>query len=564
MSFFLPANNDRCAKRRKLLLLTVAGLLVFGILIFKPLRAGFRSAYSRKLLAEAQAYLAQNRKPEALLAVRSAVQKGDFSFSACRILLKASGPEPSQEAARAWQKLAQRSELSNRDRCELADYALGWRVPEWVEQQWVYLQKESPLTIDTLRIGAALYDLKGDPKKAAAFARALLEQSPSEERQTRLLLARILLESGGARDQAIGKQLFIEQSTRGDSPALDVLRILSACGRLTPFEGTECLRTLKLQASTDRAEILTAAGFRAQILPYKREQEFTAAATEFLNAGGGILELSRWLSRQNAFTEILKHLTPELATTSRALALIYLDSLGALNRWADADSFLAGRHIAIDSGELAMYRARVADQSKQSRIAQLRWEQALEIQAKDPRKLLQLAEFARRAGNPEIAVRACRRTLEVAPTFSRSACEEMVRVREFDLEKLHPVLIEMAERYPEDLAVQNDLAYAGFLLEKRSETALERVRAESIKNTNYLSYKTTLALAALRNGLTNEAIRVFGPQPLPWTELLPHHKAVYAAAMGAAGEIMKARQLARSINLDALRAEEKELIRQLL
>ena len=74
-----------------------------------------------------------------------------------------------------------------------------------------------------------------------------------------------------------------------------------------------------------------------------------------------------------------------------------------------------------------------------------------------------------------------------------------------------------------------------------------------------LAYRTTLALALLKQGKMTEAAAIYKGWTIDWTNTQDRYKAIYAAVMRAAGREYEARQVASKIKVESLRPEERKL-----
>ena len=79
-----------------------------------------------------------------------------------------------------------------------------------------------------------------------------------------------------------------------------------------------------------------------------------------------------------------------------------------------------------------------------------------------------------------------------------------------------------------------------------------------------LAYRTTFALALWRQQDFPAALRAYDGQNPDWSQATASQRAIYAAVLAANHREDEARQIARALPADQLRAEEHELIKSLL
>ena len=564
MSFLLPAQDDATRKRRAKWIAGAIGLAVVAWLAWSPARASWKYAHARKLIAEAEAYAAQNRGELALARATEALQKGGQNTRTLRLLLTLQGKEGDTRAFSTWAMLARDPDASFDDRRELLRWAVAWGQIEAADQQWLELQKEKPMPPETVRAGAAYFEARGDPERAVVCAQETVALDP-EDIETRILLGRVLARNGSPVDRALGRRLLLEQSERLDSLGLQALRLLAATAELPPYEAQQCFERLVRHPLHSQTDELAAGDLRMQVTPYKRASILTETALRFASSKGELLAAGKWLLNHGAFEQVLEMLPLERAREQTALGLLYLDALAGLNRWSEVERTLTQNPGLAGSFESSLYRARAAGALDQTRLADLHWKQALENADKDSIRLLTLATYAKAEGAWSIAEQALR-ALAGQKMFERRAFEELVQLERNRGRVGNPraVLAEMRSRFPEDPAIENDLAYLNLLEGKEIPSATGVAEKLAAAHPNYLSYRVTLALGRLRQGRPEEARSLLDGEEVNWSETAPAHRAVYAAILDRTGEASRARLLAEELAREALRTQERELVAHLL
>jgi hypothetical protein len=116
-----------------------------------------------------------------------------------------------------------------------------------------------------------------------------------------------------------------------------------------------------------------------------------------------------------------------------------------------------------------------------------------------------------------------------------------------------------AEEFPEFDDANNDSAYLQ-LLGGQSVAEAERTAQRLIqKKPEMLAYRTTAALAALRRQDSAGAAALYDGWTIDWSTAPERFKAVYVAAMRAAGRTAEADKVMEGIQTAALRSEERQL-----
>jgi hypothetical protein len=171
-----------------------------------------------------------------------------------------------------------------------------------------------------------------------------------------------------------------------------------------------------------------------------------------------------------------------------------------------------------------------------------------------------VAAYAEKTGAKEQAERAYR-ALAQNPKTARIAYEALVRLTsQTDTVKLRDLLAEMAQRWPQDVALANDLAYLNTLL--NIDVPQNRAKAQNLVEAapKSLPHRTVLALAELRGGNSEAALQVYQGLHVDWRSAAPGAVVVYASALRHAGRVEEARALVVALTADVLRPEEKVLL----
>lgn len=558
MSMLLPTHDQAIGRQRRRRLIFALGVLLLLGAAFAPAKGLWRKAHARKLVSEAEAYAAQNRPDAALASVTAAAIKGETGVRALRLLLDLNGRAGKEDAVRAWVGLSRAPELPIEDRRELLRWAVRWGQAEWADAQWLELSKEQPISPESARVAATYFEFRGEPRAAVEMARLAMEKDKEgTDLETRTLLGRVLLKHGSPRDQAIGKRLLMETAERSDAVGLAVLRQLAESRALLPFEAQQCLSWLERNPAREKRDELAAADLRMQVTPYRRGQIVAEMAASEVEPA----TLGRWLLDRQAHKELLGAIPPEKAAASKELALLRLDGLAQAERWAEVEAELEAGRLPAPPLETALYRARAATALNRPRIAELQWKQAEQHAGKDPRSLLLMAGYAAGAKAWTVA-EAALRNLAAQPEYARRAWEQLLRMAwaANSATKAREVLAEMGRIYPEDLAIQNDLAYVDLLLQREVPEAFGRAESLHRRHPERWAFRATLALGMLRMGRERDALRLLEAENLDWQDAPAGHRAIYAAALWSAGQKAKAMEIRRSIRAEEIRPEEDRLI----
>ncbi len=135
----------------------------------------------------------------------------------------------------------------------------------------------------------------------------------------------------------------------------------------------------------------------------------------------------------------------------------------------------------------------------------------------------------------------------------------MAEARE-DTDAIRRALKKLVALYPNAQAPRNDLLYVRLLLEENVQRSIEEATERVRTDPAMFAFRTTLALAYLRNRKFREAAADYAHTRPNWRTALPSWKAVYAAVLESNGNWIDAKRFAQAISLDRLKPEERKLI----
>jgi hypothetical protein len=315
----------------------------------------------------------------------------------------------------------------------------------------------------------------------------------------------------------------------------------------------------------------------------KRDVLIARGIADWKNADtASLTALAVWLNGKREYEETLDAIPLEKAAQSRDLFLQRLDAVAALNRWSEVQQLLAGGKFPLDPVVQQMYLARCSAQLGEKAAAENNWRRALEAAGGDVGKLMSLGEYAEKNGNLEIADAAYNNAVAASPKL-RIAQQSRLRIaqRNRDTKKMHAVLADMLAIWPDDTAVQNDEAYTRLLLLGNSRNdearmtndetnqqsgelvAIEQVAEKLLeREPASLPHRTLLALAQLKQGRANDALRVYENVQVAPSALTGSALAVHSAVLGATGHHDDAETEKEKIDINAVLPEEAALVQK--
>jgi hypothetical protein len=480
---------------------------------------------------------------------------------------------------------------------------------------WDRLEKVSKLNRADLVDEASIALLAGDDARAKRAIDALLSGKPGPIKAIdHLLAAQLALRQGGsieAHDElqkvfsdaaatgreklqaallqvaiAGGSEAWSDEawswvkkvSETNDAAGLDALTVLGQTivtheklPEKFPVTGPELVSQLEAHPLARAPQKLLAVDLQIR---ENREQraELIARATERWKSGepGEIAALATWLNSKGEYQRELDAIPLETALQSRELFLQRLDALGGLGNWKEIKELLDRDTYPLDPVVQKMYLARCNAQLSEKAASENNWQRALEAAHGEPQKLLMLAGYAEKNGAVDVASAAYDEAVAEAPNL-RPAHQGRLRLAQAgaDLKKIHAVLAEMLNVWPNDPAVQNDEAYTRLLLVDPSQIEARKPEIEQIEQVaaklvqrepSSLPHRTVLALARLRLGKFSDAMDAYSNIQVSRGALTPSALAVHAAVLAANGRADDAAAEARQVDPKGLSAEEAALI----
>jgi len=315
----------------------------------------------------------------------------------------------------------------------------------------------------------------------------------------------------------------------------------------------------------DREDLLTDIVLRRSQGQQSREALLQEVQSLFeLENPAELVELGRWLNQQGRSADFLRLVDEATAIQRRDLFLVWVDSMALDSRWEDLQPLMERPSLPIDSFTRVLFRARVQQELGNERIRDLIWGQAV-LAAKDDVGKLQFAyEYALKLGWDELAREVLERLANI-PRAQRVAFEKLVEHDQEaqNAERLRDTLQRMANAYPEDLSVANDLAYVNLLLNENLEQANQTaLRLQQEADRVYLAHRMTLALALYQDGQPSAALQLLFPLAIDWEDVRPGWRAVYAGILAANGHSFESKYIMEGVDLDDLLGPEREFLLQ--
>jgi hypothetical protein len=588
----LTAEELRLRRRKRrsvgIAIATCLALVAFVVFAGRPVRGAIKGWQARRHAAKAFAFLDQQKWTEARDQSAAAYQLRPVEPQALRAVARYLSRTRQQQALEFWALLEKKQKLTHEDRRDEAIIALIAGVPERATvaiNELLANDGKNAAPIDWL-VAAQFALQKGMPNEAQNDLKKIFDNVEATERE-RLQAALFEIEAATSSESETDKQYQADAWSRiaklaeGKTDAgLDALILLARRALSSPVDSegslnirtTELIHAIENHPLANAPQKLVALDLRMHENPADKNACIDRAISQWKDAETTSLAvLATWLNGHGEYQRELETIPLEKALQTRDLFLQHVDALGALGHWDEVKALLEAERFPLDTVVQRMYLARVNAQLGEKAAAENNWQRALEAAGNDVQKLLTLAEYSEKNG-----------ALDVTRVAYDSAAAEMPKLRiaqqgrlrmaqaNRDTKKLHSVLADMLQIWPNDTATQNDEAYTRLLLLPNDSTlnsqlstsselpAIEHLAEQLVKREPAsLPHRTLLALSRLKQHRPVAALDAYANIQATPNALSPSVLAVHAAVLFANGRHDDARREIQQVPLEKLLPEEQ-------
>jgi hypothetical protein len=531
----------------------------------RPAWLAFKGWRSRQLALQSEKFIRQDQWSKATEKAEAAFLLKRTEPTALRAMARVMTHATNAVALQFWQQLILTGQASVPERRNFVELAIRFRSLAVAADQVKALLAEAPNEPRNLWLASQLFAALGNSSQAVYYATRARLFDPANK-QYQYFLSTLLIDSSDAQQQSAARSNLWNLADEAGQVGLDALTFLSNRSDLTAQQRRELITRLKRNPLSGVAQELLVLDHSIHLEPDRRSQLLDAAIGRYKAAEPPALsQVAVWLNQHEEFKRTLELVPPEKAFKGKELFIPRLDALASLGRWDELRTILDSRQTPLEKTYSEGFQARCAMQLGNNASATVHWKNALSSAERNPEQLAWLALYAEKCGEFEQAGKAYRALIacvaDVRPVYQ--TLKDLTE-RSGTSEQLRQLLAEMLKRWPDDTGLRNDYAYLSLLLSQ--ELAASRRTAEELVNElpESLPRRTTLALACYRLQDFPAASKVYEGRQYDWRLALPGNRAVHAAVLAASGKATEAREEARAIPRDRLRAEEFDLIRPLL
>lgn len=542
---------------RRLLVFGLPAVVVLGIVtaigipMIKDWRALQFTERAKELSQQGKLQEAFNNAASAMQ-MRPALPEVQRTYA--RVLFAANEPA----GLRVMQQLLDSGKATAVDRIEMAEASLRFGEVLLAEKQAFQLLQAGQKTPQALYTLARVRLAQQRTSDALQALRESIEAGGGSAPS--ILLARLEIATNTPEAIKAAVELLRPIARQKDKPGLDALLVLIASPALKSEEGSGWIEALRTHPLASDEQKLAAASAEIQLKPPSYREVVKKNIAAFRDGSvGQRAALARWLNQNREFVGTLEVISPAEASTRSDLFLIRLDAMAGKGDWNDISELLRSDKLPLQNSVVLLYRGRAARELGKPEESATFYRKAI-VEAAPSRDLLwYVISYLQRIGEDRVLEQELEK-LTANPASARQAFAALVPIvqKRQDAEELYLLYDRMLKQLPSDPVMQNDHRYFAALTGRRADVSGGRELVA--KEPHMLAYRVTLALAHLKSGQQEAALKVFDGITLDPAQIQPYQRAVLAAVLGANKREKEARQLARSVPGEQITVQEYELI----
>ncbi|MEY3479717.1 MAG: hypothetical protein RIQ71_492 [Verrucomicrobiota bacterium] len=471
-----------------------------------------------------------------------------------RVLFAANEPSGLQ----VMQQLLDSGKATAEDRLELAEAALRFGDVPLAEKETFQLLQAGQNTPQALHVLARVRLAQQRVPDATQALRESIESGGGPDPS--ILLARLQIAANTTDSVKSALDLLRPIARQKDQAGLNALLVLVASPGLQSQEGAAWVEALRRHPLASDEQKLAAASAEIQLKPSSYPEVVKRTTTAFRE--GNVEQraaLARWLNQNREFDKTLNLIAAQEASTRSDLFLIRLDAMAGKNDWTGISELLRGDKLPLQNSVLLLYRGRASRELGKPEEAATFYRRAIMESAPTQDVMWYVINYLQRIGEDRVLEQELQKLAE-NPASARQAFSALVPIvqKRQDAEELYQLYDRMLKQLPGDTVVQNDHRYFAALTGRRADVSGGRELLA--KEPQMLAYRITLALAHLKNGQHEAALKVFDGITLDPAQIQPYQRAILAAVLGANNRETEAKQLARSVPGEQVTVQEFELI----
>lgn len=553
-----PASRARIRRR----VLVLGGLLLLLAAVSAwPLYQVVREARAESMARRsAELVLDEATAREAWELAQAAHQLAPENLPVIRNLARMVADVDPSQAVEYWIRVVAISEGDPADLAGLIDVALKSGRLALAKHELERLEARAPDGSDLLRLTARWFLQASRAAEGYPFALELASR-PEATHEDHLIYVRVGLSSSDPAHRGAALRHLKGLAEREDRLGLVAVRFLVTRGVGDAAAQEQRREVLFSHPEALRSDRLLALSLRLREGEAIRDAVVADVLAEFdVGLPDDRVAAGRWLLHHGFLQRVLELFPEELARTRADYFAVWVDTLAVGGQWDRILAAVEDTRSPLYQYERHLYKTRAYWESGDERRSELEWSKLMLSLRKQPQVLWNCAEYARAAGMRDWS-RQAYAVLTEDPQTMRRAYERLIQKEQKagDTLVLAEVVSGMADRYPAEPAVRNDVAYLNLLLQRDVGKALATARQLIEENSPYLAHHITYALGLWRTGESAEALAHLDALPVGWSEVRDSWRVVYALLLREAGRSEEADVLAAGVRPSDLLPEEVDL-----
>lgn len=543
-----------------ILVLLTAGLTTGAVYWGFKLLRDFRA---KQMAAGAREYLAQGKVREALLRAQSALTLTPEGPEAWRSMAAVMDAIGNPLALGCYEKVVATGAATSEDRQNYLQAAMRLGQDAAARQQAAELEKagdggfsrlvSAEAMMNSGNIAAAENELRGVPGSSAV------------SRPSKLVLAQLLASQESGQSKAEALSLLREIANGDDATAANALAAGITAGLVPPPERKEWVDKLENHPAADDRAFLIAKSARIEADPNARD-----ASAEAVMARFSPLPVERktraavWLNQLGEYDRALRLISSQEASANPDAFVAWLDTLAGKGDWARVEAALSGDRVPLRGASLEMFRARAARNLGREGAARQFYQQSVTSALKgNPRQIAAVMAFLEAEGQLPV-LRETFLTALREPASAQSAKQGLLAIEKQSLDayKMRDLLMTLRDALPDDQDVKSGAIYYDLVLGGKG-LGSEAWRMSQAEPENF-ARTSVYALAVLKEGFPEKAVRIFDGLSVRSDQITPEQKVILVSVLAANGRMDQAQAMASTLDLSVLTTQESDFVSRYL
>ncbi len=549
---------------RRLVRWMAAGLVCLLVVVMcaRPVYRALKVRRARGVVREAQLLIEQGRWDAISRHVQLGLQLAPQDSSALRLAARYCTHFGSIDGMAYWQMLLASDRATRDDRLDYIRFAqlLGRLDLAGVELGKIMLPTLKDK--DTLLLALQQVQQKNDSQAAGQAAQMLVSQF-SGDVTARFRAGEAFLESADPAVRANGRLLLWTVTGQTGKHREAALRRLARVPELTPGEMQTLVRVLSSLDPPQVEHRLLTFDLRLRLKPDSKP-ELVAELIQGIDRKTPPMErlaVGQWLLRNEEAQAALDLFPFEESRQDSSLLQGHLQSLFELKKWDEIRMILKDSDLPLSPVIVHCFRGFSEKLTGNTESMATHFFGAVAECKNRPDLLLFVARYAEMAGAIPAAIQA-RQQMLTFPQLAIESAREIVRLSQ-QVDDLSPTLAalkRLVEFTPDDSVAVSELNYVEMVLNTRDPATPERVAKLFRDSPNFFPARLNLALWESKNGRAEVALDLLEGQKIDWDAAVPRARAIYTAVLGANHSRDAARRVARGVELDRLKPQERALV----